>query len=846
MISRWLVVVSVGMSGCFGPQFSENPACGPQGECPEGTQCLGGAICVDIDCGGHVDNDPCANASIENGVCLQGQCVAVGCGDATLVDGEQCDEGLSNSDTEPNACRASTCLRAFCGDGVPDDGEACDDRNNTDLDGCSADCGSTETCGNRVFDEMVGEQCDDGIVGLSSDGCSSGCRSEAVLWQQELRTQTARPMAFDAARHVIVDLDSSGFGSSVTSVWNGDRWTRRAPATNMPRQRIAHPLAYDRTRRRIVTIDAGETLRTTFDVWEWDGVDWELRTPATRPPRRIGFALTYDAERERVVMYGGFNEDLAPSPIVFFNDTWEWDGADWHEVTIAADQRPPIVRGTTLSYDADRKVIVMFGGSDTANNGFNPVNQTWEFDGTAWTRRLPILVPPARLGHVLTYDPVRKRTVMFGGFNQSTTLRTTFEWNGDNWTQVTTATVPPAGADNLAAPDAFAAYDEEGSRVVLATGTETWLYDGVNWRLRSSTTMPRKMMFHRIVADIARGTLVLFGGSDFSTGERLAETWLWNGASWTLKTLTTFPPARANHMMAYDPGRERVVVFGGNNGTVDLGDTWEWNGANWTQFVVSGPPAREIGVMFYDPVGKRVILFGGQNGIGTRRGDTWAWNGSTWTQLFPATSPPARAQAAATTDLRRKRGVMYGGEGQGPPSTRLDDTWEWDGSTWLDVSPVTRPEAFEEHAMAYDPIFDRVVMFAGRPKSNAVGNKAHVWDGTTWTLLAPAVAPPGRLRHAMEFDPISRGIVVFSGDSQNGNPQDTWRLYLDSPTASERCIDHDSDDDGLAGCADPDCYNRCDPECPPGFLDCDPDRGRCGDGICNPALETDLLCPQDC
>jgi len=38
-----------------------------------------------------------------------------------------------------------------------------------------------------------------------------------------------------------------------------------------------------------------------------------------------------------------------------------------------------------------------------------------------------------------------------------------------------------------------------------------------------------------------------------------------------------------SHALAYDSRRERVVLYGGSNGTQTFGDTWEWDGANWRQ-----------------------------------------------------------------------------------------------------------------------------------------------------------------------------------------------------------------------------------------------------------------------
>jgi hypothetical protein len=62
----------------------------------------------------------------------------------------------------------------------------------------------------------------------------------------------------------------------------------------------------------------------------------------------------------------------------------------------------------------------------------------------------------------------------------------------------------------------------------------------------------------------------------------------------------------------------------------------------------------------------------------------------------------------------------------------------------------------------------------------------------------------------------------------------------------EACIESldDTDGDTLAGCADPDCFGKCFPLCPPG-LSCDPLAPRCGDLTCG-AVEDYRICPSDC
>lgn len=68
------------------------------------------------------------------------------------------------------------CIAGSCGNGMLDADEKCDDGNVIDGDGCSADCQSSEVCGNAIVDYSVGEFCDDGNVS-SGDECCGDCRS---------------------------------------------------------------------------------------------------------------------------------------------------------------------------------------------------------------------------------------------------------------------------------------------------------------------------------------------------------------------------------------------------------------------------------------------------------------------------------------------------------------------------------------------------------------------------------------------------------------------------------------------------------------------------------------------
>jgi fibro-slime domain-containing protein len=127
--------------------------------------------------------------------------IPAGCGNGTLDDNEECDDGnVDSGDGCSMACRQETdwacphpgrpCVSTVaCGDGRVSGKEACDDRNTTDGDGCSADCGTIEPgwscnapgirchpkCGDGVLTGW--EECDDGNL-AGGDGCTEACKLE--------------------------------------------------------------------------------------------------------------------------------------------------------------------------------------------------------------------------------------------------------------------------------------------------------------------------------------------------------------------------------------------------------------------------------------------------------------------------------------------------------------------------------------------------------------------------------------------------------------------------------------------------------------------------------------------
>ena len=327
--------------------------------------------------------------------------------------------------------------------------------------------------------------------------------------------------------------------------------------------------------------------------------------------------------------------------------------------------------------------------------------------------------------------------------------------------------------------------------LALASDHAPLLAVDFDWK-SSNIQGPVPRMGHAMAYDSARGRVVMFGGSGNATGY-LVETWEWDGNRWFRRTPLTSPPARLHPAMAYDSDRGRVVLFGGTYEGTAYDDTWEWDGNTWIEREPpTSPPPRQEHAMVYDSVRGCVVLFGGATYSSTGLlQDTWEWGGSTWTQRTPSASPRGSYGHAMAFDSARGRVVLFGGwvvKPDGSPERYHHEpdgeTWEWDGTNWIQRLPGTRPSARHDHAMAFDSARGRILLVGGNPSSiggnyDSVLDDTWEWDGSMWVERSPATRPGPRADHAMAFDSSRWRAVLFGGRTELLRfPGETWEFGL--------------------------------------------------------------------
>jgi hypothetical protein len=116
------------------------------------------------------------------------------------------------------------------------------------------------------------------------------------------------------------------------------------------------------------------------DTWSWDGTTWHVHTAPEPPPGiRVLTRAEYDGNRNAVLLFGGVPDDDRAGPL---GDLWAWDGAAWALLDVPVPSPREL---HAMAYDAGREVMVLFGGFEAPPYlGTPPLRDTWEWDGKAW------------------------------------------------------------------------------------------------------------------------------------------------------------------------------------------------------------------------------------------------------------------------------------------------------------------------------------------------------------------------------------------------------------------------------------------------------------------------------
>jgi len=332
---------------------------------------------------------------------------------------------------------------------------------------------------------------------------------------------------------------------------------------------------------------------------------WIQLTPSgIAPEGRSEHTEVYDPPSNRVTVFGGSLEGGGAA-----NDVWVLTGADGTGGTPTWSQLLPAGLGPaprydhTAVYDPSSNRMIVFGG--LANDGFTVFGDVWVLTnangigGTpTWNQLAPMGSAPAtRLGHTAVYDPNSNRMVIFGGLGGTSP----FPVLNDVWVLI----------------------NANGTG-----GAASWI------QLSAMGIPPAARVFQSAVYDPGSNRMMVFGGRDNSP-TAFNDVWVLTSAnglggtsSWVQPSPSGTPPRSGRPV--YDAGSNRMIVFdGGNSGAFN--GAWALTNANgigspieWAQLQSpdAPPPPRDGHTAVYSPTSNRMMLFGGYDGS-IRRNDVW-------------------------------------------------------------------------------------------------------------------------------------------------------------------------------------------------------------------------------
>ncbi|HEY6291992.1 MAG TPA: kelch repeat-containing protein [Terriglobia bacterium] len=363
--------------------------------------------------------------------------------------------------------------------------------------------------------------------------------------------------------------------------------------------------------------------------------------------------------------------------------------------------------------------------------------QMWDFYG-----------PPTRYGHSAVYNSDSDIMVVFGGQHTNTSLNYNDIWWANN--VVKAACLPPCALQWTRPSPALkgspsarfwhtAVYDSAENRMVVFGGAQ-------------GVASPPPCLNDAYVLEYATG----IGGT----------------TQW-IKLITTGgpPAARYGHTAVYDPSNNVMIVFGGNDcSSTYLNDVWVLSNANgldgtptWSQIFPSGPapPARAFTSAVYDATNNRMIVFGGFNG--SYLGDLWVLTNANgiggtpaWLESTPSGAPSPRSGHSAVYDASLDRMIVFGGEtGEG----NVAETWVLADANGLRGIPSwtlsvpgrgNAPQPRDFHSAVYDPTSNKMIIFGGHltPSVGSGGDQSdnHVYaldDANNLESLSRRLTPNG-------------------------------------------------------------------------------------------------------
>lgn len=274
----------------------------------------------------------------------------------------------------------------------------------------------------------------------------------------------------------------------------------------------------------------------------------------------------------------------------------------------------------------------------------------------------------------------------------------------------------------------------------------------------------------------------------------------------------TLPPGLRMAAQAHDPGRGRLLFFGGidSDGIADRLYALDLGTDSWLNLRPRGtaPSSRDRAAMAFDPMGDRAVLFSGYNGGSIYLDETLFLDfsdarGPEWRKLPFAPSKPAPRLGASLVHAPAADGpgrlILFGGW-NGAERRGYQDLWALSldpgKEAWTPLSPSgSPPPARDGHVAVVDRTRSRMLVYGGWNRQRTEVTLDDLWEldlrpgQERWTQLSPpSPRPPAMawMSGVVDDCPERHRLLLFGGWNGFSDNAFTWALGLDGDPAWTR------------------------------------------------------------
>jgi hypothetical protein len=274
----------------------------------------------------------------------------------------------------------------------------------------------------------------------------------------------------------------------------------------------------------------------------------------------------------------------------------------------------------------------------------------------------------------------------------------------------------------------------------------------------SATPAPTPFNPGYTVPDAASGSAVGFyapGGypilaNQQTTGGQGFTTWKWNGSRWIV-VLRAGSPAIASNMV-YDPAIGMTVAMGGSSGFTG------WNGSAWVPLPSLPGGIQGQAYLAFDQARNYLLLMDSSQAGAT----TWTYDGGAWKKVNTAAAPVRVFGGGFAYDPRNSTTILFGG---GYMDQSFRDTWQWNGTAWVQLHPTTSPPAGNA-VMGFDSATRQMILLVQN-------GTAWTWDGWNWTPLSGS-SPPFGAYAGLVYDTAQQAMFLWEGGVGYEQGSQTW------------------------------------------------------------------------